>query len=134
MKDTFTVKDIMEGTGLTRQRVHSLIKSRKIQATIENRRLILSWQDMLKIADNPTILSFLKATLESEKKSLDEAYQIIKENERNIQLAKAIEYARILVEGEPDFDAVEDRKRWRQWLEAGSFFSDLSTIRNPDEE
>ena len=133
MKDIFTVKEIMDGTGLTRQRIHALIKSRKISVTIENRHFLLNWQDLLKIADNPTILDFLKRTLESEKKLLDKAYENMKENEKAIQFAKAIEYARILLEGDPGINS-RDSERWSQWFKAGSFFESLMAVRNPAKE
>ena len=133
MKDAYTVKEIMEGTGLTRQRVHQLIKRREIPVTKEKSRFLLKWQDLLEMADNPTILDFLKRTLEGEKKSLDEAYENMKENEKAIQFAKAIEYVRILLEGDPGINS-RDSERWRKWFEAGIFFESLMAIRNPAEE
>jgi hypothetical protein len=133
MKDIFTVKEIMGGTGLTRQRVHAIIKSRKIPVIRENKHFVLKWQDLLKIADNTTILDFLKRTLESEKKLVDKAYEHMKENEKAIQFARAIEYARILLEGDPGINS-RDSERWSQWFKAGSFFESLMAVRNPAEE
>ena len=91
MKDLFTVKEIMDGTGLTRQRVHALIKSRKIPATRENKHFLLKWQDLLKIADNPTILGFLTATLENERKQAEDGYKRLRQN------AKGMMYAYVLL-------------------------------------
>lgn len=91
MKDTFTVKEIMEGTGLTRQRVHQLIKRRKIPVTRANKHFLLKWQDLVKIADNPTILGFLKSTLESEQKRTEDGYRRLREN------AKGMMYAYVLL-------------------------------------
>ena len=87
MKDTFTVKEIMDGTGLTRQRVHALIKNRKIPVTRENKHFLLNWQDLLKITDNPTILDFLKRTLEGEKKKVDDGYTGLRENAKGMMYA-----------------------------------------------
>ncbi len=134
MKDTFTVKEIMDGTGLTRQRVHALIKSRKIPVTREDKHFLLKWQDLLNMTDNATMLNFLKTTLEKERQLLEKVHDYQEENEKTIQFARAIEYARILVEGEPEFNTPENKRRWRQWLEAGSFFGSLMAIRNPAEE
>lgn len=91
MKDTFTIREIMDGTGLTRQRVHQLIKSRKIPVTRENKHLLLKWQDLMKTADNPTILGFLKSTLEREKRETDDGYRRFREN------AKGMMYAYVLL-------------------------------------
>lgn len=51
-------------------------------------------------------------------------------NEKAIQFAKAIEYAKILVEGHPEINS-RDSERWSQWIEASLFFDDLTTIKNP---
>jgi len=91
MKETFSVKEIMEGTGLTRQRIHALIRSRKIPVVRENKHFLVKWQDLLRIADNPTILGFLESTLESEKKKVDNGYRGLREN------AKAMMYAYVLL-------------------------------------
>ena len=132
MKDTFTVKEIMDGTGLTRQRVHQLIKSRRIPVIRENKHFLLKWQDLFKIADNATILNFLKATLEKERQLLEKVHDYQEENKKAIQYAKAIEYARILLEGYPAVTpegqplyTKENREEWNQWDKASIFFSDL---------
>jgi hypothetical protein len=91
MKNVFTVKEIMDGTGLTRQRVHQLIKRWGIPVIRENKHFLLKWQDLLSIADNPTILSFLKGTLESEKRTVEDGYRALREN------AKGMMYAYILL-------------------------------------
>jgi len=91
MKDTFTVKEIMDGTGLTRQRVHQLIKSRGIPVIRENKHFLLKWQGLLKIADNPTILGFLKQTLKNEKKQVEDGYKGLREQ------AKGMMYAYVLL-------------------------------------
>ena len=36
---------------------------------------MLKWQDLLRIADNPTILGFLKWSLETEKKKAEDGYR-----------------------------------------------------------
>jgi hypothetical protein len=131
MKNTFTIREVMDGTGLTRQRVHQLIKSRDIPVVKENKkRFLLIWDDLLKIADNTSVLNFLKGSLDNERKSLEAAYKDVKESEKAMQFAKAIDYARILVEGHPDINS-RDNRRWTQWFEAGSFFNNLMTVRNP---
>ncbi|MFC1977175.1 hypothetical protein ACFLWS_02775 [Chloroflexota bacterium] len=133
MKDVFTVKEIMNGTGLTRQRVHQLIKSRGIPVIRENKHFLLKWQDLLQVADNTRMLNFLKDTLDSERKLLDEVHDYQEENEKAIQFAKAIEYARILLEGDPGINS-QDSERWSQWFKAGDFFERLMAVRNPAEE
>ena len=133
MKDVFTVKEIMDGTGLTRQRVHQLIKSRKIPVIRENKHFLLKWQDLLKIADNATMLNFLKDTLDRERRLLEKVYDYQEENKKAIQFAKAIEYARILLEGDPGINS-RDSERWDKWIKASLFFNSLTTIRNPVEE
>ena len=125
MKDAFTVREIMDGTGLSRQRIHALIKSRGIPVTKVNKHFILKWQDLLKIADNPTILGFLSQTLESEKKKAKNGYRSLREN------AKAMMYAYVLLmekelptpEGE-DLDWIRLlRKAYYSWssITAGCF-------------
>ena len=91
MKDTFTVKEIMDGTGLTRQRVHQLIKRRDIPVTKVNKHFILKWQDLLRIADNPTILDFLKGTIEHGKQNVEDGYRALRDN------AKGMMYAYVLL-------------------------------------
>ena len=117
MKDTFTVKEIMDGTGLSRQRVHALIKSHKIPVIRDNKHFLLKWQNLLKIADNPTILGFLTATLENERKQAEDGYKRLREN------AKGMMYAYVLLiekelptpEGE-DFDWIKlFRKAYYYW-------------------
>ena len=130
MKDAFTVKEIMDGTGLTRQRVHQLIKSRGIPVHTDRNKFVINWDGLLKLGDNASMLNFLKNTLRSEKKLLDKSYDNLKEDEKAIQFAKAIEYARILLEGDPGINS-RDSERWKRWFEAGSFFESLMAIRNP---
>lgn len=124
MKDTFTVKEIMDGTGLSRQRVHALIKSRKMPVTRQNKHFLLKWQDLLKIGNNPTILGFLKQTLESEKKKVDDGYRGLREN------AKGMMYAYVLLleeelptpEGE-DLDWIRlFRKAYTYWSGMPSWY------------
>jgi len=91
MKEMFTVREIMDSTGLSRQRVHQLIKSRSIPVIRKKKHFILSWNDLLQIADNPTILNFLKSTLDKEKEKTESGYRSLKEN------AKGIMYAYILM-------------------------------------
>lgn len=123
MKDVFTIKEIVDGTGLSRQRVHQLIKSRGIPVIRENNHFVLNWQDLLGLADNASILNFLKNTLESEKEKIDKAYENMRKNEKTMQFAKAIEYARILLDGEPDYS--EDWERWCWWSNAVGYFNNL---------
>jgi len=91
MKNTFTIKELMDGTGLTRQRVHQLIKNRAVPVVKTDRWFLLKWQDLMKLADNPTILDFLRKTLESEKKQVEDAYRRLREN------AKGMMYAYVLL-------------------------------------
>lgn len=123
MKDTFTVKEIMDGTGLTRQRVHQLIKRWGIPVTRENKYFLLKWQDLLRIADNATMLNFLKTTLEKERQFLEKVHDYQEENERAIHLGKAIEHTIILLEGEPDYS--KDWEGWCRWSKAVGYFSNL---------
>lgn len=123
MKDIFTIKEIVDGTGLSRQRVHQLIKSRGIPVVRENNHFVLNWQDLLGLADNASILNFMKDTLESEKEKIDKAYENMRKNEKTVQFAKAIEYARILLDGEPDYS--EDWERWCWWSNAVGYFNNL---------
>ena len=123
MKDAFTIKEIVDGTGLSRQRIHQLIKSRGIPVTMEHNRFVLSWQDLLGLADNASILNFLKDALDEEKENIDKAYDNLAKNEKSVQFAKAIEYARILLDGEPDYS--EDWERWCWWSNAVGYFNEL---------
>lgn len=123
----------MDGTGLTRQRIHQIIKNRAVPVVKTNRWFLLKWADLVKLADNASILNFLKNTLDNERKLLEKAYEDMKENEKAIQFAKAIRYAMIVAEGAPAIDE-EDRQRITAWLRATSFFNDLSAFRNPATE
>jgi|WetSurMetagenome_2_1015567.scaffolds.fasta_scaffold83527_3 hypothetical protein len=121
MKNTFTVKEIIDVTGLTRQRIHALIKSRKIQVTKENNLFLISWQDLLKMADNPTILGFLKSTLDSEKKQAEDGYQRLKEN------AKGLMYAyTLLIEKELPTPDGQDLDWIRQFRKAYCYWDKLN--------
>lgn len=91
MKETFTIREIMNNTGLTRQRVHQLIKSRDIPVVKANKHFLLKWQSLLKMADNPAILNFLKDTLQSEKEQVGHAYRRLRDN------AKGMMYAYVLL-------------------------------------
>lgn len=102
MKEVFTVKDIMDGTGLSRQRIHALIKSRKIPVIRDNKQFLLKWQDLLKVANNPTILDFLKRNLENEKQQVDVSYKALRED------AQGMMYAYILLM-EKEFPTTEGK-------------------------
>jgi len=91
MKDTFTIKEIMEGTGLTRQRVHALIKSRDIPVHTDKNKFIINWDDLLKMADNTSMLSFIKVILDKEKQKIDDGYRGLRGN------AKGMMYAYVLL-------------------------------------
>jgi predicted DNA-binding protein YlxM (UPF0122 family) len=133
MKDDFSIREVMDGTGLTRQRVHQLIRNRGVPVTRKNKRVLVKWLDLLNIADNPTILTFLRRTLLNERKLLEAAYENLEESEKAIRFAKAIRYAMIAAEGAPTIDD-EDRERVKEWLKATSFFTDLSAFRKPSVE
>lgn len=130
MKERFTVKEVMDGTGLTRQRVHQLVKGWGIEVRKKNNRLLLTWNDLVSMADNPTVLRFLIDTLRSEWKKIEKAYQELEQDEKAIKFARAIIYARALVEGHPD---INDRwnEGWEEWHKAVSFFDQLTYIKNP---
>ncbi len=130
MKDTYTVKEIMDGTGLTRQRVHQLIKSRGIPVIRENKHFLVKWLDLLYAADNPTLLAFLKRTLLNERTEVKTAYRNLQEAEKAIRFAKAIRYALVLAEGAPTIDE-RDRQRIDEFISATTFFDSLSSFRNP---
>ena len=70
MRYVFTVKEIQDGTGLTRQRVHQLIRSRKIPVVKETKHTLIKWENLIKLADNPKILDFIKQMLEDERVAL----------------------------------------------------------------
>ena len=130
MKEEFTVKEIMKATGLTRQRVHQLIKARGIQVRKKGNRFLLTWNDLVNMADSPTILHYLRDFLRYEWKGIKRAYEELQQDERAIKFARAIMHARALVEGHPDINARHD-EGWEEWDKAVSFFSNLSTMRNP---
>jgi len=129
MKDTFTVKEIMDGTGLTRQRVHQLIKSRGIPVTRAKKRIFVKWLDLLYAADNPALLAFLHRTLLNDRVEVKAAYRNLQESEKAIRFAKAIRYALILAEGAPDIDE-RDEQRVKEFISATTFFDNLSSFRN----
>ena len=132
MKDVFTLKEISEGTGLSRQRIHALIRRRKMPAIQRGhgKPVKVRWLDLLNIADNPSILAFLRRTLLNERKLLEAAYENLEESEKAIRFAKAIRYAMILAEGAPEIGD-NDRERVNEWIKATSFFDDLSAFENP---
>jgi len=130
MKDTFTAKEIMDGTGLTRQRIHALIKSRKIPVVMEKNHIQVKWLDLLYAADNPTLLTFLKRTLLNEREELKADYKDLQEAEKAIRFAKAIRYALVLAEGAPSTDE-RDSQRIDEFISATTFFDSLSSFRNP---
>jgi len=130
MKDTFTVKEIMDGTGLSRQRVHQLIKSRKIPVVMEKKHIRVKWLDLLYAADNPTLLIFLKRTILNEREELKAAYKDLQEAEKAIRFAKAIRYALVLAEGAPTVDE-KDEQRVKDFISATAFFDSLSSFKNP---
>ena len=132
MKDTFTVKEIMDGTGLTRQRVHQLIKRWGIPVHTDKNKFVIYWDDLLKLSDNPSILRFLRVTLDKERRLLEKVHDYQEENNKAIQFAKAIEYAHILLKGQPELTpegqphyTKENREKWNLWDRASIFFSDL---------
>jgi hypothetical protein len=133
MKEEFTIREIMDGTGLTRQRVHQLIKGHGIQVRKKGNRFLLTWNDLVNMADSPTILHYLRDFLRYEWKGIKRAYEELQQDERAIKFARAIMHARALVEGHPDISARYD-EGWEEWDKAVSFFSNLSTVRNPSME
>lgn len=130
MKNRFTVKDVMDGTGLTRQRIHQLVKGWGIEVRKKNNRLLLTWNDLLSMADNPTILCFLKDTLDKERRLLDKACEEMERNKKVVEFGRAVQYARILLDGHPEIDS-HDHERWSRWFEAGEFFTPLLAVKNP---
>jgi len=130
VKDTFTVKEIMDGTGLSRQRVHALIKSRKIPVIKEKNYTLVKWLDLLYASDNPTLLTFFKRSLINERTALKAVYRETQEAEKAIRFAKAIRYALVLAEGAPSIDE-KDEQRVRDFISATTFFDSLSGFRNP---
>lgn len=87
MKDTFTIKEITDGTGLTRQRIHALIKSRDIPAHTDKNKFIINWDNLLKMADNASMLSFIKVILDKEKQKIDDGYKVLRENAKGMMYA-----------------------------------------------
>jgi hypothetical protein len=130
MKNTYTVKEIMDGTGLSRQRIHALIKSRKIPTIKEKKYVLVKWLDLLYAADNPTLLTFLHRTLLNDRTELKAAYKDLQEAEKAIRFAKAIRYALVLAEGAPTIDE-KDEQRVNDFISATIFFDSLSSFRNP---
>ena len=130
MKEFFTVREVMDGTGLTRQRVHQLVKGWGIEVRKKNNRLLLTWNDLVNMADNPTILHFLRDFLRYEWKGIRRASQELEQDERAIKFARAIMHAQALVEGQPDINARWD-EGWEEWHKAVSFFDQLSHIKKP---
>ena len=112
MKNTYTVKEIMDGTGLTRQRVHALIKSRHIKAKWDRNKLVIKWDDLLQLADNAKMLDFLRLSLKKEKMSVDDGYLGLREQ------AKGMMYAyELLLEKEfptPEGEDLEWIRRFRK--------------------
>lgn len=124
MKNTFTIKEIMDGTGLTRQRIHQLIKSRDIPVIRGNKHFLLKWKSLLELADNPTILDFLKWTLDTEKRKAEDGYRALRES------SKAMMYAYVLLmekelptpEG-TDFDWIRlFRKAHTYWYKMSNWY------------
>lgn len=87
MKSTFTIKEIMDGTGLTRQRIHALIKSRDIPVHADKNKFIIKWDDLLNLANNASILKFLRVTLQKEKNKVDDGYRGLRENAKGMMYA-----------------------------------------------
>ena len=133
MQETYTVKEIMDGTGLTRQRVHALIQSRKIPTIKEKNHILVKWFDLLNAADNHTLLTFLRRTLMNDWTELKAAYRDFHEAEKAIRFAKALRYALVLAEGAISFDE-RDEDRINDFISAMTFFQDLSSFVNLDEE
>lgn len=130
MREYFTIREVMDGTGLTRQRIHQLVKGWGIQARKKNNRFLLTWNDLVSMADNPTILRFLRDILHSEWKAIQRAYQELEQDQRAIKFARAIMHARALIEGHPDINARWD-EGWEEWDKACSFFDQLTHIKDP---
>ena len=130
MENRFTVKDVMDGTGLTRQRIHQLVKGWGIAVRKERNRFLLTWNDLVSMAENPNVLRFLRDILCSEREAIQRAHQELEQDQRAMKFARAIMHARALVEGHPDINARWD-EGWEEWDKACSFFDRLTHIRNP---
>ncbi|MBA7620292.1 hypothetical protein ES703_27638 [subsurface metagenome] len=87
MKNTYTVKEVMDGTGLTRQRVHALIRSRDIPVHTDKNKFIIKWGDLLKMADNTSMLNFIRDALQKEKHKIDDGYKALRENAKGMMYA-----------------------------------------------
>ena len=120
----------MDGTGLTRQRVHQLIKARGMSVRKNGNRFLLAWNDLVDMADNPAILHYLRNFLRYEWKGIKRAYEELEQDERAIKFARAIMHAQALVEGQPDINARWD-EGWEEWYKAVSFFDQLREIKKP---
>ncbi len=124
MKDNFTVKEIMEGTGLTRQRVHAIIKKRGIPVQSENKHFLLKWQDLMSMADNPTILGFLRSTLEKEKVNFDDGCKALRKKAIGMMYAYVLLMERELPTPEgKDLDWIRlFRKAYFYWHGMGGWY------------
>ena len=117
MKETFTVKEIMDGTGLTRQRVHALIQSRGIPILKEKNYILVKWNDLLQMADNPSILGFLTRTLKTEKKQTENSILSLKGKTSLMMYASMLLMESELPTPEDDesFDTNEFYKAYHCW-------------------
>jgi len=117
MKSTFTVKEVMDGTGLSRQRVHELIKSRRIPVLWDKNKYIIKWDYLLELADNAKMLKFLKMTLQKEKNKVEDGYRSLRDN------AKGMMYAYVLMmEKELPTPEGEDLEWIRQFRKAHRYW------------
>jgi hypothetical protein len=123
--DDFTIKEVVHGTGLSKQRVHILIKTRDIPVHKDRNKFIVKWYDLLKAADNPSMLRFLKITLAKERNRLEEANQSLKKNAEIYQYGVANEYARILLQSRPELTTDELSVSDFSMDEASNFFKRL---------
>jgi len=130
MKEFFKIREVMDGTGLTRQRIHRLVKGWGIPVRKKSNRHLLTWDDLVSMADNPAVLHFLRDILGCEWKAIQRAHQELEQDQRAIKFARAIMHARALVEGHPDINARWD-EGWEEWDKACSFFDRLTHISNP---
>jgi len=126
MKDKFTVKEIMDGTGLTRQRIHQIIKSHNIPVDTDQYRFSISWDDLLKLADNDTMLNFLRSTLQKEKQEIGDSYEDLKD--RMIRIL----YLNIIMM-EAQFPTPEGvNEEWRSLLQKANDYYQLTKKICPD--
>lgn len=91
MKDLYTVKEVMDGSGLTRQGIHALIKRRGLRVHKDKNKFLIKWEDLVNMAGNPPIFMFLKKDLEKERQTLDASYERLREH------AKGMMYAYVLI-------------------------------------